>query len=202
RALGNDIHRNLDVPLEGVRRLDSTVSISTGIRTGDTPQRDRARLIRNPPDVLITTPESLFLMLTSERAAKTLENVETVIVDQVNERAGEQMCRVHHGSVSREARSEVEEMLKRGELPALISTSSMELGIDVGAIDLVVQIESPKTATAGLQRVGRAGHLVGETATGRIIPKYRPDLLDAAVVASRMLRREIEEVHIPHGCLD
>ena len=124
------------------------------------------------------------------------------IADQVNERAGEQVCRVHHGSVSREARSEVEEMLKHGDLPALVATSSMELGIDVGAIDLVVQIESPKTATAGLQRVGRAGHLVGETATGRIIPKYRPDLLDAAVVASRMLRREIESVHIPHGCLD
>src|SRR5919201_6801237 len=93
-------------------------------------------------------------------------------------------------------------MLKAGQLPALVATSSLELGIDVGAIDLVGQIESPKTATAGLQRVGRAGHLVGETATVRIIPKYRPDLLDAAVVASRMLRREIEEVHVPHGCLD
>src|SRR5438105_13386138 len=324
RALGNDIHRNLDVPLDGMRALDPSVAVTTGLRTGDTPQRDRTRMVQHPPDVLITTPESLFLMLTSEPAAKTLESVETVIVDevhnlaeskrgthlalslerlrhltgrpfqrvglsatvqpakevarwlagfengkpremevldaggrkeidlvvespvedfrelpgesvwpsifdrlleeirshrstlifvndrakaervaaQVNERAGEVVCRVHHGSVSREARSEVEELLKRGELPALVSTSSLELGIDVGAIDLVVQIESPKTATAGVQRVGRAGHLVGETATGRIIPKYRPDLLDAAVGASRMLRRYIEEVHVPHGCLD
>src|SRR5438105_3457171 len=324
RALGNDIHRNLDVPLAGMRALDPDVAITTGLRTGDTTQRDRNRLLKHPPDVLITTPESLFLMLTSEKAAKTLESVETVIVDevhnlaeskrgthlvlslerlrhltgrpfqriglsatvrpaervarwlaghengtprpmevldaggrkeidltvespvedfrelpgetvwpsifdrllelirehtstlifvndrakaervaaQVNARAGETVCRVHHGSVSREARSEVEELLKRGELPALVATSSLELGIDVGAIDLVVQLESPKTATAGLQRVGRSGHLVGETATGRIIPKYRPDLLDSAVVASRMLRREIEHVHIPEGCLD
>jgi ATP-dependent helicase Lhr and Lhr-like helicase len=324
RALGNDIHRNLDVPLAGMRELDPNVQITTGLRTGDTTQRDRNRLLRHPPDVLITTPESLFLMLTSENAAKTLESVETVIVDevhnlaeskrgthlvlslerlrhltgrpfqrvglsatvrpadkvarwlaghengtpremvvldaggrkemdltvespvddfrelpgesvwpsifdrllelinehtstlifvndrakaervaaQVNARAGETIVRTHHGSISREARLEVEELLKRGELPALVATSSLELGIDIGAIDLVVQLESPKTATAGLQRVGRSGHLVGETATGVIVPKYRPDLLDAAVVASKMLRREIEHVHIPEGCLD
>src|SRR5437763_12118913 len=84
RALGNDIHRNLDVPLEGMRGLDPSVAITTGLRTGDSSQRDRARLVRNPPDVLITTPESLFLMLTSEQAAKTLENVESVIVDEVH----------------------------------------------------------------------------------------------------------------------
>src|SRR5438105_900861 len=84
RALGNDIHRNLDVPLDGMRRLDPSVQVTTGIRTGDTTQRDRSRLVRHPPDVLITTPESLFLMLTSEQAAKTLESVEAVIVDEVH----------------------------------------------------------------------------------------------------------------------
>src|ERR687892_130002 len=298
--------------------------ISMGIRTGDTPQRERERLVRRPPDVLITTPESLYLMLTSERAASTLAGVEAVIVDevhslapnkrgahlavslerlawltgrpfqrvglsatvtpadrvaawlggrergtprpmrvldsggrkeidltveapvvdfrdlpgesvwpsvwdelhdlvrghrstlifvnnrglaertarQINERAGEVLCRVHHGSVSREKRFEVEEQLKRGELPGLVATSSLELGIDIGAIDLVVQIESPKSVTAGLQRVGRAGHLVGEVATGRIVPKYRPDLVDAAAVARGMLRREVETTEIPEGCLD
>src|SRR5919198_2101122 len=84
RALGNDIHRNLDVPLHGMRALDPTVTVTTGLRTGDTPQRERNRLVKHPPDVLITTPESLFLMLTSENAARTLESVETVIVDEVH----------------------------------------------------------------------------------------------------------------------
>ncbi|MGH2663544.1 MAG: DEAD/DEAH box helicase [Actinomycetota bacterium] len=329
RALGNDIHRNLEVPLAGMREVAARLSadlpeIRTGIRSGDTPQRDRERLIRHPPDVLITTPESLYLMLTSERAAATLSGVEAVIVDevhslahdkrgthltislerlawlvgrpfqrvglsatvrpaervaawlggqergrarpvrvldsggrkeidlvveapvddfrelpgesvwpnvfddlhdmirahrstlvfvnnrrlaersakQINDRAGETICRVHHGSISREARLEVEEQLKAGTLPALVATSTLELGIDIGAIDLVVQVESPKTVTSGLQRVGRAGHLVGEVATGRIIPKYRPDLLDAAAVARGMLRREVENTEIPEGCLD
>jgi ATP-dependent Lhr-like helicase len=329
RALGNDVHRNLEVPLAGMeevaRRTDlPPLGISTGNRTGDTPQRERERLIRNPPDVLITTPESLYLMLTSERAAKTLASVETVIVDevhalapnkrgthlalslerlawftgrpfqrvglsatvrpaervaawlggqedgrprpvrvldaggrkeidltveltvddmaelpdesiwpsvfdelhelvrthrstlifvnnrrlaervaaQVNARAGDTICLTHHGSISREKRFEAEERLKRGDLPAMAATSSLELGIDIGSIDLVVQIESPKTVTSGLQRVGRAGHLVGETAVGRVIPKFRPDLVDAAIVARGMLRREVEETFVPEGCLD
>lgn len=329
KALGNDIHRNLEVPLEGMGRISERLGrpapgIAMGIRSGDTPQRERDRLVRKPPDLLITTPESLYLMLTSERAAKTLASVEAVIVDevhalapnkrgthltlslerlawltgrplqrvglsatvrpaervaawlagqergeprpirvldsggrkeidllvaspvddfrelpgesvwpsvfdelhelvrehrstlifvnnrrlaeraarQINERAGEEIARVHHGSLSREKRYEVEEMLKSGRLPALVSTSSMELGIDIGAIDLVVQIESPKSVTAGLQRVGRAGHIVGEVATGRIIPKYRPDLVDAAAVARGMLRREVETTEVPEGCLD
>ncbi|HJV04737.1 MAG TPA: DEAD/DEAH box helicase, partial [Actinomycetota bacterium] len=329
RALGNDIHRNLEVPLRGMERAAGRLGVSPpgitiGIRTGDTPARERDRLVRHPPDVLITTPESLYLMLTSERAAATLATVETVIVDevhslapnkrgahlavslerlawrtgrpfqrvglsatvrpaervaawlggsedgrprpvevldaggrkrldltveapvedfrelpgesvwpsvfdelallvathrstlifvnnrrlaervaaQVNQRAGAEVCRVHHGSVSRERRFEAEELLKAGKLPAMAATSSLELGIDIGAIDLVVQIESPKTVTAGLQRVGRAGHLVGETAVGRIIPKFRPDLVDAAVVGRGMLRREVEETFVPEGCLD
>src|ERR671918_463823 len=295
KALGNDIHRNLEVPLAGMEEIAARLGrpgpdIPMGIRTGDTPQRDRERLVRRPPDVLITTPESLYLMLTSERLAwltgrpfqrvglsatvtpadrvaawlggrergtprpmRVLDSggrkeidltVEAPVVDfrdlpgesvwpsvwdelhdlvrghrstlifvnnrglaertarQINERAGEVLCRVHHGSVSREKRFEVEEQLKGGELPGLVATSSLELGIDIGAIDLVVQIESPKSVTTGLQRVGRAGHLVGEVATGRIVPKYRPDLVDAAAVARGMLRREVETTEIPEGCLD
>jgi ATP-dependent helicase Lhr and Lhr-like helicase len=329
KALGNDINRNLEVPLAGMRDLASRLAvpepdITVGIRTGDTTQRERERLVRHPPDVLITTPESLYLYLTSERAARTLAGVEAVIVDEVhslapvkrgthlaislerlawltgrpfqrvglsatvqppervaawlgglergqprairvidsggrkeidltveapvedfrelpgesvwpsiyqelhdlirehrstlifvnnralcervarnvNELAGETLCRVHHGSVSREKRFEVEELLKAGKLPALVSTSSLELGIDIGAIDLVVQIESPKSVTAGLQRVGRAGHLVDETAVGRIVPKFRPDLVDAAAVARGMLRRQVETTEVPEACLD
>jgi ATP-dependent helicase Lhr and Lhr-like helicase len=329
KALGNDIHRNLEVPLAGMGDLAPRLGlappdITVGIRTGDTPQRERERLVRRPPDVLITTPESLYLYLTSERAARTLTGVEAVIVDEVhslapvkrgthlalslerlawltgkpfqrvglsatvrpaervaawlgglergeprpirvidsggrkeidltveapvedfrelpgdtvwpsiyeelhrlirehrstlifvnnralservarnvNELAGATLCRVHHGSISREKRFEVEELLKAGKLPALVSTSSLELGIDIGAIDLVIQIESPKSVTAGLQRVGRAGHLVGETAVGRIVPKYRPDLVDTAALARGMLRREVETTEVPEGCLD
>ncbi|MGH2686795.1 MAG: DEAD/DEAH box helicase, partial [Actinomycetota bacterium] len=329
KALGNDIHRNLEVPLAGMTAVaerlgEEMPAISTAIRSGDTPQSQRARLTKRPPDVLITTPESLYLMLTSEPASKTLSTVEAVIVDevhalapnkrgthlalslerlawltgrpfqrvglsatvrpaervaawlggqdrgearpvqvldtggrkeidltvtspvddfrelpgesvwpsvfdelhdlvrahrstlifannrrlaeravrQINERAGEQIARVHHGSISREKRHEVEELLKAGRLPALVATSSMELGIDIGSIDLVVQIESPKSVTAGLQRVGRAGHLVGEVATGRVIPKVRPDLVDAAAVARGMLRREVETTEVPEACLD
>jgi ATP-dependent helicase Lhr and Lhr-like helicase len=329
RALGNDVHRNLEVPLAGMEQLARRLGapspgITTGNRTGDTPQRERERLVRHPPDVLITTPESLYLMLTSERAAKTLTNLETVIVDevhalapnkrgthlalslerlawltgrafqrvglsatvrpaervaawlggqegdarrpirvldaggrkeidltveitvddmselpdesiwpsvfdelhelvqqhrstlifvnnrrlaervaaQVNARAGSTVCLTHHGSISREKRFEAEERLKRGDLPAMAATSSLELGIDIGSIDLVVQVESPKTVTSGLQRVGRAGHLVGETAVGRVIPKYRPDLVDAAIVARGMVRREVEETFVPEACLD
>ena len=329
RALVNDVHRNLEVPLAGMAEAAAGLGeplpeITIATRTGDTSQRDRQRMLRHPPDVLCTTPESLFLLLTSPRGAATLASVETVIVDEVhslagnkrgahlavslerlawltgrplqriglsatvepperiaawlsgsessgprpvavldaggrkamdlrveitvddlrelpgetiwpsvyeellglirehrstlvfvnnrrlseriaarvNELAGEPLCSVHHGSVSSESRLEVERALKAGELPALVATSTLELGIDIGAIDLVVQIESPRTVTAGLQRVGRSGHLVGETAVGRIVPKFRPDLLDAAGVARGMLRREVEETHVPEGCLD
>ena len=97
-----------------------------------------------------------------------------------------EIARAHHGSLSHEERALVEEMLKSGQLPCLVATSSLELGIDMGAIDLVIQIESPKSVTRGLQRVGRAGHSLGEVSKGRIFPKFRSDLLECAVVARRM----------------
>ena len=96
------------------------------------------------------------------------------------------IARAHHGSLAREERLVVEELLKSGELPCLVATSSLELGIDMGAVDLVLQVESPKSVTRGLQRIGRAGHGVGETSKGRIFPKFRADLLECAVVAQRM----------------
>ena len=303
--------------------------ISVGLRTGDTSQAERAALRRHPPDILITTPESLYLMLTSG-ARDTLGGVETVIVDEIhamaggkrgvhlalslerldhlcrparpagagsrppsglwprwprylggvgrevtvvdagsrkpldlevivpvpdmrelgglptvegeprqsiwpaiyprllelvqahrstlvfvnnrraaerianrlNALAGEDVARAHHGSIAREQRLEIEELLKNGSLPALVATSSLELGIDMGAIDLVVQIESPKSVAAGLQRVGRAGHQVGEPSVGRFFPKFRGDLLETAVVTRRMREGEIEHTRVPRQPLD
>src|SRR4051812_14634682 len=113
-----------------------------------------------------------------------------------------EIARAHHGSLSHEERALVEEMLKSGELPCLVATSSLELGIDMGAVDLVIQVESPKSVTRGLQRIGRAGHRMGEVSKGRIFPKYRGDLLECAVVARRMREAEIEETVIPQNPLD
>jgi ATP-dependent Lhr-like helicase len=314
KALNYDIERNLRGPLAGLRS-----ELRVGVRTGDTPQKERAAMLREPPDILITTPESLFLLLTS-RARETLRSVETVIVDEVhavagtkrgahlalslerlqrltgaplqriglsatqrpleeigrfvsggreiqlvdagrakeldlkvvvplddmrepeeqqsiwpsiypeilglvrahrstivfvnnrrlaerlalrlNDLAEEEIARAHHGSLAREQRLEVEELLKRGEIPCLVATSSLELGIDMGAVDLVVQVESPKSVARGLQRIGRAGHELGAVSQGRIFPKFRADLLESAVVARRMLDGAIEETKIPRNPLD
>ncbi|HEY8641060.1 MAG TPA: DEAD/DEAH box helicase, partial [Solirubrobacterales bacterium] len=121
----------------------------------------------------------------------------------VDEIADEDLvARAHHGSLSHEERSLVEELLKSGKLPCLVATSSLELGIDMGALDLVIQVESPKSVTRGLQRIGRAGHGLGEVSKGRIFPKFRADLLECAVVAKRMRSGEIEETVIPQNPLD
>jgi ATP-dependent helicase Lhr and Lhr-like helicase len=337
KALNYDVERNLRAPLAG---LGSRLAV--GVRTGDTPQRERAQMLRTPPDILITTPESLFLLLTS-RARELLRSVETVIVDEVhavagtkrgahlalslerlealvesspqriglsatqrplaeigrfvagtgrsielvdagtrkeldlevvvpledmrelgadsrlaqpvlpdgvqmttgyeanarsiwpsiypavldlvrahrstivfvnsrrlaerlalrlNELAGEEIARAHHGSIAREQRLEIEDELKAGRIPCLVATSSLELGIDMGAVDLVVQIESPKSVARGLQRVGRAGHELDSVSKGRIFPKFRADLLESAVVARAMREGEIEETRIPRNPLD
>src|ERR671927_147385 len=253
KALNYDIERNLRGPLAG---LESDLRVA--VRTGDTPQRERAAMLREPPDILITTPESLFLLLTS-RARETLRTVETLILDEVHAVAGtkrgahlalsvERLCRLvgdpvqriglsatqrpleeigrfvsggreiqlaneeagrpreiaraHHGSLAREQRIEVEELLKKGEIPCLVATSSLELGIDMGAVDLVVQIESPKSVARGLQRIGRAGHRLDEPSKGRIFPKFRADLLESAVVVERMREGLIEETKIPRNPLD
>jgi ATP-dependent helicase Lhr and Lhr-like helicase len=314
KALNYDIERNLRGPLAGLRS-----ELRVGVRTGDTPQKERAAMVRNPPDILITTPESLFLLLTSQ-ARETLRGIETVIVDEVhavagtkrgahlalslerldrlaerpiqriglsatqrpleeigrfvsgareielvdagrakqldlrvvvplddmrepeeqqsiwpsiypeilelvrahrstivfvnnrrlaerlalrlNDLAEEEIARAHHGSLAREQRVEVEELLKKGEIPCLVATSSLELGIDMGAVDLVIQVESPKSVARGLQRVGRAGHELDAVSKGRIFPKFRADLLESAVVVKRMLEGGIEETKIPRNPLD
>ncbi|MGH2986356.1 MAG: DEAD/DEAH box helicase, partial [Solirubrobacterales bacterium] len=113
-----------------------------------------------------------------------------------------EIARAHHGSLAHEERLVVEELLKSGKLPCLVATSSLELGIDMGAVDLVIQVESPKSVARGMQRVGRAGHQLGQTSKGRIFPKFRADLLECAVVAKRMRSGEIEETVIPRNPLD
>src|SRR5215470_17057624 len=314
KALNYDIERNLRGPLAGL-----SSALRVGVRTGDTSQKERAQMQRTPPDILITTPESLYLLLTS-RARETLRAIDTVIVDEVhavagtkrgahlalslerlqrlvgepvqriglsatqrpleeigrfvsggraielvdagrakqldlkvvvplddmrepeeqqsiwpsiypeilelvrahrstivfvnnrrlaerlalrlNDLAEEELARAHHGSLAREQRVEVEELLKRGQIPCLVATSSLELGIDMGAVDLVIQVESPKSVARGLQRVGRAGHELEAVSKGRIFPKFRADLLESAVVARRMLDGAIEETKIPRNPLD
>ena len=121
---------------------------------------------------------------------------------RLNELAEKPVARAHHGSLAREQRVEIEELLKKGEIPCLVATSSLELGVDMGAVDLVVQVESPKSVARGLQRVGRAGHTLEAVSKGRIFPKYRGDLLESAVVASRMREGAIEETQIPRNPLD
>ena len=335
KALATDIERNLEEPLKGIRLaalgLDRPLpEVSVGVRTGDTPQSARERMRRKPPHILITTPESLHLLLTSPKAAEGLRDVRYVIVDEIhalcdnkrgtflalllerleelvaapfvrvglsatqrplelvgrflggydsdgtprpvtlvdagmrkdldlqvispvedmaqlprgedgsvsiwpaiydrlleliethrstlifannrasveriaaelNRRAGQSLVRAHHGSVSKERRREIEEDLKAGRLPALVATASLELGINMGAIDLVCQVESPHSVAHALQRVGRAGHTYRAASKGRLIPKTRADLLELAALARAMRQAETSAVHMPQNPLD
>ena len=367
KALAVDVERNLRAPLVGIRQTADRLGIEVpeirvGLRSGDTSPQDRRRIQTTPPDILITTPESLFLMLTSQ-ARESLRSVETVIIDEVhavagtkrgahlavslerldellekpaqriglsatvrpvdevarflggsavvevvappsekewdlkvvvpvedmtelgeegddgpragslwphveervldlieqhqstivfansrrlaerltarlNELAAERLAtneegvvstsstdakrtpadmmaqsgqsegaaplvaRAHHGSVSKEQRAVIEDDLKRGRLPCVVATSSLELGIDMGAVDLVVQIESPPSVASALQRVGRAGHHVGEVSRGVLFPKHRGDLVPSAVAVERMRTGGIEALHVPASPLD
>ena len=124
------------------------------------------------------------------------------VARHLSERLGEDAVTAHHGSLSKEKRLDAEARLKGGQLRALVATASLELGIDMGAVDLVIQVESPKSVARGLQRIGRAGHELGAVSTGRIFPKFRSDLLESAVVARRMLDVAIEETRIPRNPLD
>ena len=144
---------------------------------------------------LIEEHHSTILFVNSRRAAERLAL-------RLNDLAEKEIARAHHGSLAREERLVVEEMLKAGELPCLVATSSLELGIDMGAVDLVIQVESPKSVARGLQRIGRAGHSVGDISRGRIFPKFRADLLECAVVAKRMRDGEIETTVVPRNALD
>ncbi|HEX6074858.1 MAG TPA: ATP-dependent helicase [Micromonosporaceae bacterium] len=359
KALAVDVERNLRTPLAGIRQAAARLGqpqpqIRVAMRTGDTPATERRAFTRTPPDILITTPESLFLLLTSS-AREALRSVETVIVDEVHavcgtkrgahlalslerldtllqrpaqriglsatvrpvataarflggtapvevvapttaktievrievpvedmtepgvdeetgrrngsiwpaveervldlvsghrstivfansRRIAERLCarvnelaaeragltlatgqrppaelmaqsgqangaptvvaRAHHGSVSREERKHIEEELKSGRLPAVVATSSLELGIDMGSVDLVVQIDAPPSVASGTQRIGRAGHQVGAVSRGVVFPKHRGDLAPCVAVAERMRTGDIEELRYPRNPLD
>ena len=151
---------------------------------------------------LVREHRSTIIFVNNRRGAERL-------AVRLNELAAEEdgdqpaaIARAHHGSLAREERLVVEDLLKSGELPCLVATSSLELGIDMGAVDLVIQVESPKSVTAGLQRIGRAGHGVGEVSIGRIFPKFRADLLECTVVARRMRDGDIEPTVVPRNALD
>ena len=361
KALAVDVDRNLRGPIAGLRAHAERNEIvhrmpQVAVRSGDTSQKERSAIVRTPPDILITTPESLYLMLTS-KADTVLSHVESVIVDEIhaiagtkrgshlfstlerlerlrnrvaesahdgssnrrplqriglsatqrpldeiarllgggeaprdvnakvkprpvkiidasakrsfnvtietpaedrsaesddipigsassaptipsvwpsihprivelirdnrstmifvnsrrlaerlanaiNELAEEEIALAHHGSVARDTRAEIEDQLKRGELPAIVATSSMELGIDMGSIDLVIQIEAPPSIASGIQRIGRAGHQVGAVSTGVIFPKYQADLLACSAATGAMLEGWVEETRYPRNPLD
>ncbi|WP_028552735.1 DEAD/DEAH box helicase [Paenibacillus sp. UNC451MF] len=357
KALNNDIHHHVigyiaQLKEKAEEQNWSWKGLSVGVRTGDTTQSSRAAMVRNPPDVLVTTPESLYLLLTSPKGRMMLKGVQWCIVDEIHDLAGDrrglhlsvtlerltewigqspqrigvsatqkpielvarflggwelstptgekkimetaqedasmvsaetgesynlrpveiiesrmdkkftlrvtlphktmitkdkqetiwkpliehivkliedsrsalifvnnrrlcerltlrlndhmgyEMARSHHGSISKEQRLEVERALKEGELRCLVATSSLELGIDVGHIDLVLQIDSPKSAAAGIQRIGRAGHSVGDESRGIILARTRGQLPECAVLAQSIVNRQIEDIHIPRYALD
>jgi len=144
---------------------------------------------------LIRSHRSTLLFVNSRRLAERLAGA-------LNEIAGEQLVRAHHGSLARAQRTEIEDLLKAGHLRALVATSSLELGIDMGAIDLVIQIEAPPSVASGLQRIGRAGHSVGQTSEGIIFPKFRGDLVACAAVTAAMRQGRVESSRYPRNPLD
>jgi ATP-dependent Lhr-like helicase len=352
KALAVDVERNLRAPIAGIAQTASAEglrgrNVRVGVRTGDTSTKERELLKRSPPDILVTTPESLYLMLTGS-ARRGLATIDTVIVDEIHQLAGEKrgahfflslerlealraasrpdapkllriglsatqkplevtarllaghdargprevviaeaprekvfrvtvtvpegafdgqaaegeerrpessawpklherlleaiyakrstmifvnsrrlaerlaaalndlaaelagenpetyppLALAHHGSLARAAREEIEEKLKRGELRAIVATSSLELGIDMGAVDQVVQVESPPSIAAGIQRIGRAGHQVGAVSEGLVLPKHKADLLAATAAKRAIETGDIEPTRVPKNPLD
>ncbi len=182
----------IDVPVEDMARVTAS-EIPSGPAAGGPPSiwaSIHPRLLE-----LIRAHQSTLLFVNSRRLAERLAGA-------LNELAGEPLVRSHHGSLAREARSEVEDLLKAGRIRALVATSSLELGIDMGAIDLVVQIEAPPSVASGLQRVGRAGHQAGAVSEGIIFPKFRGDLVACAAVARAMHDGQVESTRYPRNPLD
>ena len=328
KALSNDIHRNLEQPLAGIHRLldpagsseEALAPIRALVRTGDTPSGARTAMTRRPPHILVTTPESLYLLLTADGGRRMLRTVETVIVDEIHavvgskrgshlavslerlqaltpapprriglsatqkpiervaeylvpagdpcaivdvghrrrmdtalelpdsplaavmsnevweeiyarlcelidrhrttlifvntrrmaersahelsERLGPDAVAAHHGSLSKDTRMDAERRLKEGSLRALVATASLELGIDIGSVDLVCQLGSPRSIMAFLQRVGRSGHAVGATPKGRLFPLSRDDLVEGCALLASAARGDLDEIPIPDAPLD
>ena len=191
------------IPLEDMRELGSSADLSVppladGVQMGSgVEQSSRSIWPSIYPAILelVRQHRSTIVFVNNRRLAERLAL-------RLNELAEEEIARAHHGSLAREQRLIVEELLKAGQIPCLVATSSLELGIDMGAVDLVIQVESPKSVARGLQRVGRAGHDLESVSRGRIFPKFRADLLESAVVARAMREGAIEETRIPRNPLD
>ena len=200
RVVDTGVRKELDlqihVPVESMVEPDATSAPDLDpLAGGEATRRSIWPAIYPELLELIRQHKSTIMFVNNRRSAERLAL-------RLNELAGEELARSHHGSLAREERTVVEEMLKAGELPCLVATSSLELGIDMGAVDLVIQVESPKSVARGLQRIGRAGHSVGDVSRGRIFPKFRADLLECAVVARRMREAQIETTVVPRNALD
>ena len=201
RIVDTGVRKPLDlrihVPVESMVEPDATPAPEVDPLLGGTEATRRSIWPAIYPELLelVRAHRSTIVFVNNRRGAERLAL-------RLNELAGEEIARAHHGSLAREERVVVEELLKAGELPCLVATSSLELGIDMGAVDLVIQVESPKSVARGLQRIGRAGHTVGDVSRGRIFPKFRADLLECAVVARRMREGAIEPTVVPRNPLD
>jgi ATP-dependent helicase Lhr and Lhr-like helicase len=198
------------VPVEDMRELGSTASLSYPV-PADGQEMDAGTELGTQsiwpsiyPEILrlVQAHRSTIVFVNNRRLAERLALRLNELANEGNEGAPHEVARAHHGSLAREQRLVVEEDLKAGRIPCLVATSSLELGIDMGAVDLVIQVESPKSVARGLQRIGRAGHELGAVSKGRIFPKFRADLLESAVVARAMREGEIEETKIPRNPLD
>ncbi len=185
---------SIEVPVEDMARIGTPVELASG-PTSAAPRSSIWSAIHPRLVELIRSHRSTLIFVNSRRLAERLAGA-------INELAGETLALAHHGSVAREQRNEIEDRLKAGTLPALAATSSLELGIDMGAIDLVIQIEAPPSVASGLQRIGRAGHQVGAASEGIIFPKFRGDLLACAAVARAMFDGRVEATRYPRNPLD
>ncbi len=185
----------IETPVEDMARLAESLEIQTGPAAGGPVTASIWPAIHPRLVELIRQQRSTMIFVNSRRLAERLASA-------INELAGEELAQAHHGSIARAKRVEIEDRLKLGQLPAIVATSSMELGIDMGAVDLVIQIEAPPSVASGVQRIGRAGHHVGAASTGVIFPKYRGDLLACSAAAQRMLRGEVESTRYPRNPLD
>lgn len=198
------------VPVEDMRELGSTASLSYPV-PADGQEMDAGTELGTQsiwpsiyPEILrlVQAHRSTIVFVNNRRLAERLALRLNELANEGNDGPPREVARAHHGSLAREQRVVVEEDLKAGRIPCLVATSSLELGIDMGAVDLVIQVESPKSVARGLQRIGRAGHELGAVSKGRIFPKFRADLLESAVVARAMREGDIEETKIPRNPLD
>jgi ATP-dependent Lhr-like helicase len=186
---------SIQVPVENMANLTTADEIPSGARSVGDPRPSIWSAIHPKLLELIRAHRSTLVFVNSRRVAERLAGA-------INELAGEALVRSHHGSLAREQRTEVETLLKAGSLRALVATSSLELGIDMGAIDLVVQIEAPPSVASGMQRIGRGGHQVNAVSEGVIFPKFRGDLLACAAVAKSMHDGAVEATRYPRNPLD